>query len=85
VVGSYTRGEIVSYHHTHVGTNGGHDTVARKTNGKDSSTGRDLGFEAKLWQAADKLRSNMDVAEHKHVVLGLIFLKYAEKVVGEAV
>ncbi len=35
-----------------------------------------VGFEEKLWQAADKLRSNMDVAEYKHVVLGLIFLKY---------
>jgi type I restriction enzyme M protein len=35
-----------------------------------------LGFEAKLWLAADKLRSNMDAAEYKHVVLGLIFLKY---------
>src|SRR5207245_1846950 len=35
-----------------------------------------LGFEAKLWQAADALRNNMDAAEYKHVVLGLIFLKY---------
>ena len=35
-----------------------------------------LGFEAKLWKAADKLRNNMDAAEYKHVVLGLIFLKY---------
>ena len=35
-----------------------------------------LGFEAKLYQAADKLRNNMDAAEYKHVVLGLIFLKY---------
>jgi type I restriction enzyme M protein len=35
-----------------------------------------VGFEAKLWAAADKLRSNMDAAEYKHVVLGLIFLKY---------
>ena len=38
--------------------------------------GANLGFEQKLWQAADKLRSNMDAAEYKHVVLGLIFLKY---------
>jgi len=38
--------------------------------------GAGLGFEQKLWQAADKLRSNMDAAEYKHVVLGLIFLKY---------
>ena len=35
-----------------------------------------LGFEAKLWLAADKLRNNMDAAEYKHVFLGLIFLKY---------
>ena len=35
-----------------------------------------LGFEQKLWQAADKMRNNMDAAEYKHVVLGLIFLKY---------
>lgn len=33
-------------------------------------------IQAKLWQAADKLRNNMDAAEYKHVVLGLIFLKY---------
>src|SRR5690606_33413101 len=32
--------------------------------------------EKTLWQAADKLRNNMDAAEYKHVVLGLIFLKY---------
>ncbi|MCL4198384.1 MAG: type I restriction-modification system subunit M [Phycisphaerales bacterium] len=36
----------------------------------------DLGFERQLFQAADKLRNNMDAAEYKHVVLGLIFLKY---------
>src|SRR2546422_10010319 len=39
-------------------------------------TAANLGFEAKLWQAADALRNNMDAAEYKHVVLGLIFLKY---------
>jgi len=33
-------------------------------------------FEATLWQSADKLRKNMDAAEYKHVLLGLIFLKY---------
>ncbi len=42
----------------------------------DGGAGKDLGFEATLWQAADKLRNNMDAAEYKHVVLGLIFLKY---------
>ncbi len=45
-----------------------------KTAAKDSTA--NLGFEAKLWLAADKLRNNMDAAEYKHVVLGLIFLKY---------
>ncbi len=38
--------------------------------------GGELDFEATLWQAADKLRNNMDAAEYKHVVLGLLFLKY---------
>jgi type I restriction enzyme M protein len=45
-------------------------------NKANSSNGANLGFEASLWAAADKLRSNMDAAEYKHVVLGLIFLKY---------
>ncbi|MGE5352276.1 MAG: type I restriction-modification system subunit M [Acidobacteriota bacterium] len=40
------------------------------------NNGANLGFEQKLWQAADKMRNNMDAAEYKHVVLGLIFLKY---------
>ena len=35
-----------------------------------------VGFEDKLWLAADKLRGSMDASEYKHVVLGLIFLKY---------
>jgi len=43
---------------------------------KKSNNGAIIGFEAKLWEAADKLRSNMDAGEYKHVVLGLIFLKY---------
>ena len=33
-------------------------------------------LEKTLWQTADKLRKNMDAAEYKHIVLGLIFLKY---------
>lgn len=37
-----------------------------------------LGFESTLWAAADLLRNNMDPAEYKHVVLGLLFLKYIE-------
>ena len=35
-----------------------------------------IGFEDKLWQAADKLRGSMDASEYIHVVLELIFLKY---------
>src|SRR2546425_8465408 len=35
-----------------------------------------VGYEAKLWQMADALRGSMDAAEYKHVVLGLLFLKY---------
>ncbi|MBC7429080.1 MAG: type I restriction-modification system subunit M N-terminal domain-containing protein, partial [Bacteriovorax sp.] len=35
-----------------------------------------LGFEDQLWAAADKLRGHMDAAVYKHVVLGLVFLKY---------
>jgi type I restriction enzyme M protein len=44
--------------------------------GKPNGNGANLGFEEKLWQAADKLRGHMDAAEYKHVLLGLIFLKY---------
>jgi len=47
-----------------------------KSKGKNNANGATLGFEAKLWLTADKLRNNMDAAEYKHVVLGLIFLKY---------
>jgi len=45
--------------------------MAKKNNG-----GGNFGFEGRVWAAADKLRGNMDAAEYKHVVLGLIFLKY---------
>lgn len=38
--------------------------------------GAQLGFEAELFKAADKLRGNMEPSDYKHVVLGLIFLKY---------
>ena len=48
--------------------------MTRKT--KNGTNGATLGFEEKLWQAADKMRGHMDPAEYKHVALGLIFLKY---------
>jgi len=41
-----------------------------------NSTAATVGYEAQLWQMADALRGSMDAAEYKHVVLGLIFLKY---------
>ena len=44
------------------------------TNGRGN--GGDLGFEAELFKAADKLRGNMEPSDYKHVALGLIFLKY---------
>ena len=47
-----------------------------KGNEQKASSTATIGFEAKLWLTADKLRNNMDAAEYKHVVLGLIFLKY---------
>lgn len=50
--------------------------MPRATKPKKSNNGSALGFEATLWAAADKMRNNMDAAEYKHVVLGLIFLKY---------
>ncbi len=39
-------------------------------------TGSEEPLEKQLWKAADKLRKNIDAAEYKHIVLGLIFLKY---------
>jgi type I restriction enzyme M protein len=53
---------------------------SKQSNG---SNGANLGFEAKLWTAADKMRNNMDAAEYKHVVLGLIFLKYISDAFAE--
>jgi type I restriction enzyme M protein len=50
--------------------------VKSLANGRNGNNGATLGFEQKLWQTADALRGSMDAAEYKHVVLGLIFLKY---------
>lgn len=44
--------------------------MAKETNGAN------IGFEAELWKTADQLRGSMDASEYKHVVLGLLFLKY---------
>ena len=43
---------------------------------RPNTTAANVGYEAQLWQMADALRGSMDAAEYKHVVLGLIFLKY---------
>ncbi len=51
--------------------------MARAKKGNDKkNNGANVGYEAQLWQMADALRGSMDAAEYKHVVLGLIFLKY---------
>jgi type I restriction enzyme M protein len=49
---------------------------SKKTATTKKSNGATLDFESQLWAAADKLRGHMDASEYKHVVLGLIFLKY---------
>jgi type I restriction-modification system DNA methylase subunit len=57
----------------------------RRVQSKDKakSSGATLGFEEKLWQAADKLRGHMDPANYKHVVFGLVFLKYISDAFAE--
>ena len=45
-------------------------------NGRAASNGANLGFEAQLFLAADKLRKNLEPSDYKHVALGLIFLKH---------
>ena len=50
--------------------------MAKSNNTQNNGTSANLGFETKLWAAADKLRGHMDAGEYKHVMLGLIFLKY---------
>src|SRR5687768_2796288 len=52
------------------------DERPKPPKGSGNGSSANLGFESHLWAAADKLRANMDAAEYKHVVLGLIFLKY---------
>ncbi len=49
------------------------DVIAKKSKKKNE---KEESMDTQLWKAADKLRKNIDAAEYKHVVLGLIFLKY---------
>ena len=59
--------------------------MARGQNKKEhkNGNGAKLGFEETLWQAADKQRGHMDAGEYKHIVLGLIFLKYISDAFSE--
>jgi len=50
--------------------------MAKNSTNRSGVNGAGLGFEAELFKAADKLRGNMEPSDYKHVVLGLIFLKY---------
>ncbi len=61
-------------------------TTARRRQPKTqtSGNGATTGYEADLWRMADALRGSMDAAEYKHVVLGLIFLKYISDAFQEA-
>jgi type I restriction enzyme M protein len=52
------------------------DTPSAKTAKEQKGNGGNLGFEAQLFLAADKLRKNLEPSDYKHVALGLIFLKY---------
>jgi type I restriction enzyme M protein len=58
-------------------------TSRRATNKQNGASGGPLGFEDALWKAADKLRGSMDSGEYKHVVLGLVFLKYIDDAFSE--
>src|SRR6266511_610778 len=50
--------------------------MAKTKKQNNKSNGATVGYETQIWQMADALRGSMDAAEYKHVVLGLIFLKY---------
>ena len=56
--------------------------TAKKTAAADGG-GATTGYEAELWDMANALRGSMDAAEYKHVVLGLIFLKYVSDAFAE--
>ena len=60
------------------GTRSGSSVRPRAARGAatDPAASATTNLEPKLWASADMLRNNMDAAEYKHIVLGLIFLKY---------
>src|SRR5258706_16205486 len=49
---------------------------AKSPETKRNGNGANLGFEAQMFLAADKLRKNLEPSDYKHVALGLIFLKH---------
>ena len=59
-------------------------TRRRRSSTKSEDNGATTGYESKLWQMADALRGSMDASEYKHVVLGLLFLKYVSDAFEEA-
>jgi type I restriction enzyme M protein len=48
----------------------------KASNARFETSSATVGYESELWRMADALRGSMDTAEYKHVILGLIFLKY---------
>ena len=62
---------------------GSHSVNTRPAATRANGTGANVGYEAELWRMADALRGSMDAAEYKHVVLGLIFLKYISDAFAE--
>ena len=59
-------------------------TPRRQTKTQPNTNTATTGYESELWRMADTLRGSMDAAEYKHVVLGLIFLKYISDAFEEA-
>ena len=59
-------------------------TARSRAKSQAADNGATTGYEAELWRMADALRGSMDAAEYKHVVLGLVFLKYISDAFEEA-
>ena len=59
-------------------------TRRKRTKTKPEDNGATTGYESQLWQMADALRGSMDASDYKHVVLGLLFLKYVSDGFEEA-
>ena len=59
-------------------------TTRQRATTQRESVGDSANYDAQLWRTADALRGSMDASEYKHVVLGLIFLKYISDAFEEA-